>query len=73
MKIIKLQDEDRTGFHYFCGFCHYWLIKGLGIGVNFCPNCGKKLNWNNIKFKKHHEEWAKLSKEKYNELKSRII
>lgn len=68
MKVIRLLEKNSIQYQYFCPYCHYWILKG-NIGMIFCPNCGKQLNWKNSIIDRHHKEWVKISEEKYNELK----
>ena len=68
MKVIRLLEKKSIQYQYFCPYCHYWILKE-NIGMIFCPNCGKQLNWQNSIIDHHHKEWVNISKEKYHELK----
>lgn len=65
--LIKLPDQDRMSYHYFCKNCHFWFAYFNTMKSNYCPNCGLKLSFDfpltTIK------EWMDYSQQRYNELK----
>lgn len=68
INVIKKFEKNSIFYQYFCSHCHYWILRS-NAGINFCPNCGKPIKWENAIEKQNHKEWMQFSKEKYEELK----
>lgn len=67
--LIKLPDEDRYAYHYFCKYCNFWFAEQYSKGY-YCPHCGSRVSFDFPMTL--HEKWMEYSKERYNELNEKV-